>query len=339
MQLSNRVIASTLAAAAAFAAFSANAAAVRQPVLPVGQCVNIANHLEPPQENGWGGKRIDADDFKRIKAAGFQSVRIPVSWFSHSAATPPHAIDPAWMKRVDQVVTLALDAGLNVILDSHNFNLVHSDPSRGGPWLAAVWSQVAAHFKDRPTAHLWFEIENEPHDKLNNANLMAALAPALAEIRKTNPTRPVVIGGEFWSGIDSLKSVELPDDPMVYATFHYYEPFQFTHQGANWINPVPPLGRRYGGAADEAQLAGDVAKVQAFTARTGRVPFVGESGAHDPIPLPDRIAYSKAIHAAFAPVTAGVCQWGYTNTFAFWDHDKKEWIPGMLEAIELIAPR
>ena len=64
----------------------------------------------------------------------------------------------------------------------------------------------------------------------------------MREVRASNPTRPVVIGGEFWSGIDSLATLPLPDDPYLVATFHYYEPFAFTHQGAPWITPLLPTG-------------------------------------------------------------------------------------------------
>src|SRR3546814_12632681 len=67
---------------------------------------------------------------------------------------------------------------------------------------------------------------------LTNANLLATLAPALAAIRATNPTRAVVIGGENWTGIDSLATLDLPDDPNAYPTFHYYDTFAFTRQGA-----------------------------------------------------------------------------------------------------------
>ena len=76
-------------------------------------------------------------------------------------------------------------------------------------------------------------------------DLLAVLEPALAEVRASNPTRPVVIGGEFWSGINSLATIPLPDDPYLVVTFHYYDPFNFTHQGARWVGASPPpVGRR-----------------------------------------------------------------------------------------------
>ncbi len=303
--------------------------------LPVGACINTGNHLESPKENGWGGKRLDPADFRNIADAGFQTVRIPVRWDSHAGSAPDHAIDPAWIDRVALLVDSALDSGLNVILDSHNFEGLHADPAAHRDELAALWTQIGARFADRPTARLWFEIENEPHDQLNNLNLPQIYAPALAAIRASNPDRPVIVGGEFWSGVNSLATLNLPDDPHIYPTFHYYDPFAFTHQGAQWPEDKQPMGRVYGGAADAQQLAGDVAKVRAYIARTGKTPFIGESGAYEVIPLNQRVAYTAAVHDAFAPLGIGLCTWAYTNTFPFYDHDKKRWLPGMLAAMGL----
>lgn len=295
--------------------------------LPVGPCINLGNHLESPKENEWGGARVDKADFDNIAAAGFQTVRIPVRWDSHAADEAPFVIDPAWLDRVSEVVDGALGSGLNVILDSHNFLGLHEMPEANQAKLAALWKQIAIRFADRPVERLWFEIENEPHDQLNNVNLPQVFAPALAEIRKTNPDRPVIIGGENWSGIDSLATLNLPDDPRIYPTFHYYEPFAFTHQGADWPDDKQPLGRDYGGAEDAARLVDDVAKVRAYVARTGKTPFIGESGAYEVIALDQRVAYTKAVHDAFAPLGIGLCIWAYTNTFPFYDHDRNNGCP------------
>lgn len=308
----------------------------RAPVrLPIRACMNLGNHLEEPQENAWGGKRLEVQDFRDLKAAGFDTVRLPVRWDVHSAADGSHAIDPAWMGRVTALVDAALAARLNVILNSHNFEPVNSDPAGAAPWLADVWGQVARQFASRPTAHLWFEIENEPNGQLTNANLLKTLMPSLAAIRAGNPDRPVIIGGGDYSSLASLATLELPNDPYVYPTFHYYNPFDFTHQGASWVHPTPPLGRRYGTSADAQMLAHDVNKVKAYVARTGRVPFMGENGVNDLVPLDQRVAYTRAIARAFGPLNIGICEWGYTNTFPFRDNRTGQWLPGMLEAIGL----
>ncbi len=321
---------------ATIALLAVPAVAAAEP-LPVGACINLGNHLESEHESSWGGKRLEGTDFARIRAAGFKTVRIPVRWSNKTRGGPGHAIDPAWLARVGEVVDQALAADLNVILNDHNFEALHEDPDANRAKLAAIWRQIAAHFADRPAAHLWFEIENEPHDKLTNDNLVTTLAPALAAIRATNPDRPVVIGGGSWSGIDSLATLELPNDPNVHPTFHYYEPFDFTHQGATWAGPVPQAHTRdYGTRADAERLATDVAKLQAYIARTGLTPFMGETGAYDGgTSLAERIEYHAAVRDAFARTGIGMCAWAYTNTFPFWDQAKRQWLPGVREAFGL----
>lgn len=318
-------------------AIAAAPAAAKTDSLPVGTCINLGNHLEPETESGWGGTRLADSDLANIAQAGFDTVRIPVRWDSHAGKAPDYTIDPAWLDRVEHIVKAALDQHLNVILDEHNFDPLMADPAANKAQLAAMWRQIASRFADYPTDRLWFEIANEPHDKLTNANLTETLAPSLAAIRESNPDRPVIVGGEFWSGIDSLKTLTLPDDPNIVPTFHYYEPFDFTHQGASWVKPSPPVGRKYGSDDDAARLTRDVQKVRDYIARTGKTPFMGESGAYDRIALGQRVRYTAAVHDAFAPLGIGMCQWAYTNTFAFYDHDRQEWLPGMLEAVGLKA--
>jgi hypothetical protein len=47
-------------------------------------------------------------------------------------------------------------------------------------------------------------------------------------------------GAAFWSVINSLKTLTLSDDPNIIPTFHYYDPFNVTHQGADWVTPARP---------------------------------------------------------------------------------------------------
>ncbi len=311
-----------------------------QTPLPVGTCINMGNSLEPEQEGSWGGKDISKEDFERIRAAGFDTVRIPVRWYNKSLSDAPYTVDPDWMARVVEVVDWALEAELNVILNSHHFEPIYEDPLGTAPWHGGVWKQIADQFADYPEETLWFELENEPHDNFDDSNLLETLAPALAAVRASNPTRAVIYGGEEWSGVNSLATLELPDDPNIYATFHYYDPFAFTHQGASWTAPnIPPPGRKFGSDADRAALAADVEKVRAYIARTGKVPFMGETGAYDlHVSTPERVEYHRAVTEAFAPTGIGICMWAYANTYPFFDRESGQWLEGLRDAVGLEEP-
>ena len=287
--------------------------------------------LEAPSEGEWGRAFMDADA-GRIRAAGFSTVRLPVRFSAHAGTAPPYTIDPAFMARVRHVLQANLDAGLNVILDLHHYEELFADPDGHRERFAALWAQIAEEFADAPD-NVWFELINEPNGQLNDGNLLQVLTPALAEVRERNPTRPVVVGGQNWSGIDSLATLPLPDDPYIVPTFHYYDPFEFTHQGAPWAVPSPPpTGRAFGTAQDSQQLERALTKVTAFSENTGRVPFVGEYGAFNPIPLDQRASYYKTITRAFASVGVQSCAWGFTNTFHLWEDDTG-WIDEIIDQI------
>ena len=296
----------------------------------LGKCINLANTLEPPNEGDWGGTFRD-EDARIIRSAGFATVRVPVNFLGHALAKAPYTLDRKFMARARHVIDTLRDAGLNVIVDQHNNEDLSAAPAANRDRSAAVWRQVAAELRDEP-ANVWFELLNEPHDNLTNANLLATLTPSLAAIRETNPKRVVVIGGERWSGVDSLSTLELPDDPYIVPTIHDYDPFEFTHQGATFIRPAPPpFGRSFGGAADVAKIEGNLEKVRAYMVRTGRVPFVGEYGAIETVPVGQRIAWYRATSSSFASIGVATCAWGYRNAFPLWRDGN--WKPGLVEAI------
>jgi len=219
-----------------------------------------------------------------------------------------------------------------VILDMHNFDELFADPAGNTTRFAEMWRQIGAEFAAAPTS-VWFELTNEPHGSLTNTNLVATLTPALTALRVTNPTRPVIIGGQDYSGVGSLATLSLPADPYVVPTIHTYDPFYFTHQGATWVTPTPPLGRTFGTAADYAELDSNLRAVRDYITRTGRVPFVGEYGVNDDpaIPLSQRVLYYGTITSAYASIGIQTCAWAYTNTFKL--RDASDWLPGMLAAI------
>jgi endoglucanase len=303
----------------------------------IGECMNMGNMLEAPNEGDWGRAIVDSD-FADIKARSFETVRLPVRFSNHALTVSPYTIDAAFMDRVEHVVDTARAAGLRVILDLHHYEDpqgdVFADPSGQKARFTALWRQIATRFKDKD-GQVWFELLNEPHGSLNDANLRGVLQPALDAVRQSNPTRPVVIGGQNYSGIDSLATLDLPNDAYLVVTFHYYDPFAFTHQGAPWISPVLPTGRIFPSGTDLADLDASVQKAKAFMAATKRPLFLGEYGAYEGIAVADRATWYKAVHDGFEDANVDGCVWAYTNTMYFRDPGTNGWIGQLLTAIGL----
>ena len=85
----------------------------------LGRGINLGNALEAPSEGTWG-LTLKAEYFDRIKEAGFQSVRIPIRWPTHTGPGPDYNIDPAYFARVDWAIDQALSRGLVAIINSHH---------------------------------------------------------------------------------------------------------------------------------------------------------------------------------------------------------------------------
>lgn len=213
--------------------------------LPFDRGVNLANALEAPSEGDWG-LTIQKRYIDVIADAGFQTVRLPVKWSGHADAQVPYTLDPTFLARVDEVVGWILDRDLNVVLDMHNDDAMVTQPaSEEARWLA-IWQQLAEHYQAAP-ATLAFELLNEPNSALDDAHWNPMIRKTLAVIRPTNPERWVVVGPTAWNRIAALPGLSLPDDDHLVVTVHFYDPFDFTHQGAEWVSPSPPVGRTWTG--------------------------------------------------------------------------------------------
>ncbi len=212
---------------------------------PFGRSINFGNALEAPNEGDWGLTILESH-VQAVADAGFETVRLPVKWSAHAAQTAPYTIDPAFLARVDEVVAWILDRDLKVIVDFHHYDEMSSDPGAHVQRWLAIWEQIALHYRDAPP-ELAFELLNEPNQALSDALWNPMVAQVLSVIRQSNPTRWVVVGPTDWNAIGALGGLVLPDDDHLVLTVHFYDPFEFTHQGAEWVDSPPPTGRAWTG--------------------------------------------------------------------------------------------
>lgn len=207
---------------------------------------NLGNSLDAmPGETSWGNPPVTRKLIRQIAAEGFRSIRIPVTWTHHTGAAPGYTVDPAWMARVQQIVDWSLEAGLYVMINVHHDsrNWTNTMPANRTAVLAryrALWTQIAARFRDR-SERLTFESINEPaFDGVDEATQLALLdelnvlfVHLVRGSGGANATRPLVLttlkAGGDQPYLDSLNATFARlADPNLIATIHYYGYWPFS---------------------------------------------------------------------------------------------------------------
>jgi endoglucanase len=179
-------------------------------------------------------------DIALMAKLGFDSVRLSID------ATPleerPHGKDGLnadFVGRLDHTVDAMIAAGMAVQIDLHpesSYKTQVRTSSEGVERFVMLWRKLAAHYATRDPEKVFFEIMNEPevNDPYRWAGIQARAADA---IREAAPHNTIIATGPNYSGIaDLLTQQPLPDGNVIY-TFHFYEPHEFTHQGAGWGAP------------------------------------------------------------------------------------------------------
>ena len=292
--------------------------------------VNIIGY--DPLWQDFAKARFHERHFQLIHQGGFQTVRVNLQAFEHMDAQ--NRLDPAWLKTLDWVVKNALASDLTVILDEHDFGYCSNHADLCRTKLLAFWQQVAEIYKDAPPSVI-FEILNEPNGQMNVQRWNALLKEALAAIRTTNPTRNVVIGPAFWNGIGALRTLELPeDDRHIIVTVHYYEPMQFTHQGASWSKETANLsGVTWGSDAEKQRLVRDLGGAEQWSKAHNRPILLGEFGAYDKGPLESRVLYTSWVARTAEALGWAWTYWQFDSDFLLWDMSKDGWVEPIQKAL------
>ena len=303
------------------------------PEFNIGDGVNLGNMLEAPKEGAWG-QTVQEDYFPTIKQAGFQLIRVPISWAAHTGPGPDYAINPDFLSRVDWVVAQAEKAGLTCILDDHNDDALMKDPDAHAARFVAIWKQVAEHYKDAPPSIL-FELLNEPNGKLDAPKWNALLAKTLAVVRVTNSARTIVVGPVRWNSISLLPKLELPEsDRNLIVTFHLYDPFHFTHQGAEWAEGSSAwLGTTWGTDADKKAITDAFDTAAKWGADHHRPMYLGEFGAYSKSPMEGRARWTAFVARTAEAHGMPWTYWEFCSGFGAYDPVARQWRQPLLDAL------
>ncbi len=296
--------------------------------------MNLGNALEAPNEGDWGVV-LKEEYFQLIKQAGFTAVRIPIRWSAHAAVDSPFTIDWSFFSRVDWALGQAKKNQLAAIIDMHHYEEMFSRPLQEKKRFLALWKQIAEHYKDY-SSFLLFEILNEPHDALNAQIWNIILRDALNVIRESNPKRAVIVGTAEWGGVQGLSQLELPrDDSCLIVTVHYYSPFQFTHQGAEWVQGSAAwLGTQWSGSEPEKQaVESDFEFVADWARRQNRPVFLGEFGAYSKADMESRVRWTIHVRATAEKNGFSWAYWEFCSGFGVYDAQNHLWREELLKAL------
>ncbi len=182
----------------------------------------------------------DAQDIALMAKLGFDHVRLSIDPMPLAASMygfPGPNND--FLARLDRAVDTMLADGLAVIIDVHpsddSKQRMRTD-DRAVERFTMLWRRLAAHYADRDPKIVFFEILNEPeiNDPYRWDGIQARVAAA---IRQAAPHHTIIAAGANYSDIPDLLAVEPLADGNVIYNFHFYEPHEFTHQGATWGTP------------------------------------------------------------------------------------------------------
>lgn len=298
---------------------------------------NLGNQLESvtdnvPEETNWGNPVITEKLIQSVKAAGFKSIRIPVSYFAKIDDDKDYTIDSKWLDRVQEVVNYCIKNDLYAVINIHGDGYNTID----GGWLLCngknqteikkkykkVWKQIAERFKNYDE-HLLFESMNEEFDgsysepnKEYYQNINDYNQIFVDTVRKTgdnNTKRWLIIPGwntniDYTTGDYGFK---LPTDQYrdksidkeeqrIMISVHYYSPWDFCG-GENgvitqWGNEADDPSKT-STTCDETYMKNQLNLMKTTFADKGYPVFIGEYGSIDKTSYDSENEYYRAYFA------------------------------------------
>lgn len=298
---------------------------------------NLENQLESvtdnvPEETNWGNPVITEKLIQSVKAAGFKSIRIPVSYFAKIDDDKDYTIDSKWLDRVQEVVDYCIKNDLYAVINIHGDGYNTID----GSWLLCngknqteikkkykkVWKQIAERFKNYDE-HLLFESMNEEFDgsysepnKEYYQNINDYNQIFVDTVRKTgdnNTKRWLIIPGwntniDYTAGDYGFK---LPTDQYrdksidkeeqrIMISVHYYSPWDFCG-GENcvitqWGNEADDPSKT-STTCDETYMKNQLNLMKTTFADKGYPVFIGEYGSIDKTSYDSENEYYRAYFA------------------------------------------
>jgi len=335
---------------------------------PFNKGVNLTNWFQVNSARQIQFSKYTRTDFEQIKSLGCDVVRLPINLHFMTNGKPDYTIDPLFYNFIDQVVGWCEELGIHLIMDNHTFDVTTDTDPQVGTILEKVWMQMASHYLNTST-NIYFEILNEPHGIADNT-WNSIQQKVVAAIRTVDAKHTLIVGPASWNSYNNLGVMPVYSDTNLIYTFHFYDPFLFTHQGASWTDLTPVTGIPFPYSAEKMPVCptalkgtwvesnynsyktdGTVAKVKqlidiaANFSSQRKVPvFCGEFGVYDlNSPPEDRAFWYNTVRSYLEEKNVAWTIWDYHGAFGLFEKNSNGFFENdlnvpVLEALGMNVP-
>ena len=277
---------------------------------------------------------------------------------------PPYHWERAeGLTAADSFLKWASANNLNVIIDLHHTEFDGSiEGAATTERIASLWKRIAERYKSTDPEKVFFELRNEPHHIA--AQMWRAQAEELIKtVRRIAPKHTLIVGFHDWNSRQAMIESEPFSDANIIYTFHYYDPFIFTHQGATWSGeglaelkgvPFPwskereiktpetakgiwveNLIKNYKEDSRAEKMFEDL-KAAKFWSEKFRVPiFLGEFGSFSKYAgLEDRCRHAQVVYSALGKLKIPNAWWEWNGGFNMFDPETQRIADCMQRAID-----
>ncbi len=169
-----------------------------------------------------------------IAKLGFTTVRLPIALDSFLYPNSSN-LRPEILSKLKDIYYTCYNLKLKLIL-SYHYGFLKDDNlnDKNINHVTWIWKQIQQNFKGHGYDYLFFDLYNEP--TLETEKWKITCEKLISYIRHEDENRIYIVGGSNYNGLNDLMNLgKLKDNKLIY-TFHFYEPYIFTHQGADWTN-------------------------------------------------------------------------------------------------------
>ena len=273
-------------------------------VAEMGTGWNLGNYLDVTSRDktAWGNPITSKAVIESVRAMGFQTLRIPVTWGYNQSATAPYTIEPDYLAEVKRMVDYGFENEMHVIINVHHDNhwvvpnATNAQETKAR--LESLWTQVAEYFIEYNDS-LIFEALNEPRlegipeewsggtsagrSYVNEFNKVAV--DAIRATGGNNSKRHIMITTWAASTVPvAMNDLVIPNnDPKIIISMHSYFPWSFAGEAST----------AWGTAQDKADLRAELDKIrQKCIVQAQRPVILGEWGTIEQNPLQSRVEYA-----------------------------------------------